>query len=121
MGRAYRMGRRTAVARLALAAWLALFNLFIHGLHTCRLSALLLGERCQGSCPCGHGARPRATLGSAECAACHYLLGCPEAASPQAYSVVPDEVRSGRLRGRSSLRLPSPGYSPSCPRAPPRV
>ncbi len=122
------IGRPVVAARLALAAWLALFNISIHGLHTCRLPLSFLAER-RGECfSVGHSAResivpPSHVAGWAasgsECAACHYLLGCPQAIGFSGPLVLPDDVRPERLAACPTAQLPSAQYSPSSPRAPP--
>lgn len=124
--------RRTRAARVAAAAWFALFNLAIQGLHTCRLAEALFGEECaECSMPgTAGGHRAGASIASAshvaacravalQCPACHYLLGCPEAPGPPVSRVPLEGVRGERFEAPSAACFPAAQYSPSCPRAPP--
>jgi len=132
MGRVQPTRRWPRAARLGLATWFAFFNIAIHGLHTCRFAAALFEQPCGDCCGAGpdsgcHSGASFAAGGgfaawtplSVHCPACHYLLGCPEAGSPDASGVFPDGAELERVGAHPALSLSTAQYPPSRPRAPP--
>ena len=128
-----------------LAAWLAVFGVAVHGLHTCGLNRPLLcpwkqassqsfpSPCCCGSClcqllryvgsPAGGAARSFCIVGvescNDDCLACHYLAQ-PQMPAPMAMPFMAAEwVLDVKACAPAVPLVCSATYSPGSPRAPP--